>query len=282
MLDSNFFASTAQSIAQPHNNNATEYGWIECKGDDFLKLCKEKKQNDENANPNILIHENHFVAETIRRRRESRAKQAKAPRQSLRLERKNAAKAAHAANERARMDRILNDPSQAAQTKELRAEQQRARRTIIRADPDTAAQAKTLHAGQQRARMERKRADPDAAQAKALHARQERERMERKCSIRETEGIALHVLEDKDFFLIIILKLIMQGKWTRYTMQSPPKCAHTNQQQISILCISVFGRNVFTVEFGIGKQNRHPKESTQPVAAKDLSNSFQFNHHLLM
>ena len=207
---------------------------------------------------NIPTHKNHFVAETIRRRRESRAAQAKARRQSLSLERKNAAKEAHAANERARMDRTLNDPSQAAQAKELRAEQQRARRTIIRADPDTAAQAKTLH------------------------ARQERERMERKCSIRETEGIALHVLEDKDFFLIIILKLIMQGKWTRYTMQSPPKCAHTNQQQISILCISVFGRNVFTAELGIGKQNRHPKESTQPVAVKDLSNSFQFSHHLLM
>ena len=57
------------------------------------------------------------------------------------------------------MDRILNDPIQAAQAKELRVEQQRARRTIIRADPDTAAlgQAKTfnLHARQER---ERKRA----------------------------------------------------------------------------------------------------------------------------
>ena len=88
MLDSNFFASTTQSKAQPHNNNATEYGWIECKGDDFLKLCEEKQQNDENANPNIPIRENHFVAETIRRRRESRAAQAKSRRQSLSLEQK--------------------------------------------------------------------------------------------------------------------------------------------------------------------------------------------------
>ena len=110
MLDSNFFASFTQLKAQPHNNNATEYGWIECKGDDFLKLCKEKQQNNENANPNISIHEDHFVAETIRRRQESRAAQAKSRRQSLSLERKNAAKEAHAANERARMDRILNDP----------------------------------------------------------------------------------------------------------------------------------------------------------------------------
>ena len=63
MLDSNFFASFTQLKAQPHNNNATEYGWIECKGDDFLKLCEEKQQNDENANPNIPIHENHFLVE---------------------------------------------------------------------------------------------------------------------------------------------------------------------------------------------------------------------------
>ena len=99
------------------------------------------------------------------------------------------------------MDRILNDPSRVAQAKELHAEQQRARRTIIRADPDTAAQAKTLHARQERARMERKRAHPDqAAQAKAVHARQQRERKERNRSIRETEGVALHGIEDEDFF----------------------------------------------------------------------------------
>ena len=125
MFDSNLFTlhTTTQSMAQPHNNNATEYGWIECKGNEFLKLCKEKQQNDENANPNIPIHVNHFVAETIRCRRESRAAQAKARRQSLSLERKHATNTAHAANERARMDRILNDPSRAAQAKELHAEQ---------------------------------------------------------------------------------------------------------------------------------------------------------------
>ena len=46
--------------------------------------------------------------------------------------------------------------------------------------------------------MKRKRADPDAAQANALRAQQERERTERKRSIRETEGIALHGIQDED------------------------------------------------------------------------------------
>ena len=65
--------------------------------------------------------------------------------------------------------------------------------------------------------MERKRAHPDqAAQAKALYARQQRERNR---SIRETEALHCMELKTNFVFLIMILKLIMLGKWIRYTMQ---------------------------------------------------------------
>ena len=60
------------------------------------------------------------MVETIRR--ESIAARAKDRRQSLRLQYKYEFKEAHTVEDRARMQRIWNDPSQATQAKELCAE----------------------------------------------------------------------------------------------------------------------------------------------------------------
>jgi len=72
----------------------------------------------------------------------------------------------HTVEERALMQRVWNDPSQATQAKELCAEAAKLRRTMTRTNPDRTSQEEKKSPVQERAKMDRIRADAyHAAQA---------------------------------------------------------------------------------------------------------------------
>ena len=110
----------------------------------------------------------------------------------------------HTVEERALMQRVWNDSSQATQAKELCAEPAKLRRTMTRTNPDRTSQKKNKKRPvQEKARMDRIRAD-------AYHAAQTSVRDEKG---KATERIALNGIED-DFrlpLLLLILKLILLG-----------------------------------------------------------------------